>query len=50
MDRKEIKAEAKAALKGQWFMLFVFLVVVGVISSFTAGILAPILAPVPKLK
>ena len=44
MDRKEIKAEAKAALKGQWFMLFVFLVVVGVISSFTAGILAPILA------
>lgn len=44
MNRKTIKSEAKEALKGQWFMFFVFLVVVGVISSFTAGILAPILA------
>lgn len=44
MDRSLIKNQAKEALKGKWIMYFVILAIVGVISGFTAGILAPVLA------
>lgn len=48
MDRKQIKAEAKLAIKDHWIMLFVVLFVIGAITGASAAaligfLLAPIL-------
>ncbi len=44
MDRKLIKEQAKAAIKGKWLFYFVILALVGFLSSLVAGIIAPVLA------
>ena len=43
MDRRMIKNEVKAALKGKWIYLFVILAVMGAISSVVLGLLFPVL-------
>lgn len=45
MDRVEIKQQAKNALKeGKWFALLIVLFLGNIITSFTMGLLAPIVA------
>lgn len=44
MDRVTIKKEAKAAIKNSWLMLFVVVIIIAAISTFTLGLAAPVLA------